>query len=109
VKFYTEIELDAAGPIPEARFDALADALYDLDANDPAIESADLGASLADGRATVTITVDADDPAEAGTKALCTVRAAIHAIGDATPGWETARGVMRVAPADVSDRLYVSA
>ena len=88
MKFYAEIELDAAGPISEARFDALADALYDLDAGDSAVENADLGASLADGRATVSMTVDADDPAEAGTRALCAVRAAVHAIGDATPGWE---------------------
>ena len=68
MKFYAEFELDAAGPIPEGMFDALADALYDLEAGDEAIEDADLGASLADGRATVTMTVDAGDPAQAGTK-----------------------------------------
>jgi len=108
MKFYAEFELDAAGPIPEGMFDALADALYDLEAGDEAIEDADLGASLADGRATVTMTVDAGDPAQAGTKALATVRAAIHAIGGATPGWETDRGVMRVAPADAAGRLFAS-
>jgi hypothetical protein len=108
VRFYTEIELDAVGPITEARFDAFAEALYELDAIDPAIGNTDLGASLAVGRATVTMTVDARDPAEAGTKALCAVRAALHAIGDVTHGWEAARGVMRVAPTDASDRLHAA-
>lgn len=109
MKFCTEIEVGATGPVDEDRFDALADALHDLDASDPAIEEARLGASLAGGRATVSMTVDASDPADAGTRVLCAVRAAIHAIGDATPGWETARGVMRIAPADASDRLYAPA
>ena len=108
-KFYVEFGIDAAGRIPEGVFDALADALYDLEAGDQAIEDTDLGASLAGGHATVTMTVDAGDQAQAGTKALATVRAAIHAIGGATPGWETDRGVMRVAPADASDRLFTSA
>jgi hypothetical protein len=109
MKFYVELEMDARGPIEEDRFDALADALYDLDASDPELFDTDLSASLADGRATVTVTVEATDPADAGTKALCAARTAIHSIGDATPGWETTRGVMRVAPADVSDRLYATA
>jgi hypothetical protein len=51
---------------------------------------------------------DAADPAAAGTKAICAVRAALHAIGDATPGWEAARSVMRVAPADAADRLFAA-
>jgi hypothetical protein len=109
VKFFVELELDADGAIREDRFDALADALYDLDSSDPELSDVDLGASLTDGRATVSISVEAADPAAAGTKALCTVRAAIHAIGDATPGWETARSSMRVVPADASDRLYATA
>jgi hypothetical protein len=49
--------------------------------------------------------VDADDPAGAMVKALATLRAAIHAIGDATPGWETKTAVMHVAPANAADRL----
>jgi hypothetical protein len=109
VKFYAEVELDAGRPISESRFDALADALYSLDATDPEITDTDLGAALMEGRATVTMAVEADDPAAAGTKALCAVRAALHAIGDATPGWEAARSVIRVAPADATDRLFASA
>jgi hypothetical protein len=49
--------------------------------------------------------VDAEDPAVAMVKALATLRAAIHALGDATPGWETATAVMHVAPANAADRL----
>lgn len=109
MKFYAEVELDAGRPVSENRFDALADALYDLDANDPEIMDTDLGAALTEGRVTVSMAIEADDPAVAATKALCAVRAALHAIGDATPGWEAARSVMRVAPADVSDRLFASA
>ena len=48
--------------------------------------------------------VDADDPAEAMVKALATVRAAVHAIVDAAPGWETTTAVMHVAPAHAADR-----
>jgi hypothetical protein len=108
VKFYTEIELESNGHIGEKRFVALADALYDLDASDPEISDTDVGASLTDGRATVSMTVEAADPADAGTKALCTVRSATHTIRDATPGWETARSVIRVGPSDASDRLFAS-
>lgn len=102
MKFYTGTEIDAAGPVSEARFIALADALCDLEASDAGLEDADLGASLVNGHATVSMTVDAADAAEAGTKALCAVRTAIHAVGDATPGWETARSAMHITPAEKS-------
>jgi hypothetical protein len=108
VKFYAEVELNAGRPMSDHRFDALADALYDIDASDPEITDTDLGAALTEGRATVSMAVEADDPADAATKALCTVRAALHAIGDSTPGWEATRSVMRVAPADATDRLFAS-
>lgn len=109
MKFYTEMELRASGAIDDARFDALADALYELDEADPAVCDTDLTARLADGRVTAAMVVDADDPADAATKALCAVRTAIHTIGDATPGWETATGVMRIAPADETSRLFAPA
>jgi hypothetical protein len=109
VKFYTELELRADGPMDDARFDALADALYELDAADPTVTDTDLAASLSDRRVTASMVIDAGDPAEAATKAMCTVRAAIHAIGDGTPGWETATSVMRIAPAEESDRLFALA
>jgi hypothetical protein len=52
--------------------------------------------------------VDADDPASAMVKAFATLRAAIHAIGDATPGWEMTSAIMHVAPADAAERLLAS-
>lgn len=109
MRFHVELGISAGGAVDEARFDALADALYELDAKDPAVSDADLGASLTDSKATVSMTVDAADQAEAATKALCTTRAAIHAIGDATPGWETANGTLVVAPADATGRVYATA
>lgn len=100
MKFHVELGLTADKAIDEARFDALADAVYELDVSDPDLSDTDLGASLDERWATVSMTVDAADQAEAGTKALCAARAAIHAIGDGTPRWETARGTMLVAPAE---------
>jgi hypothetical protein len=108
MKFHVELGLTADKAIDESRFDALADALYELDASDPDLSDTDLGASLDEGWATVSMTVSAADQAEAGTKALCAARAAIHAIGDGTPGWETARGTMLIAPADEPGRLYAT-
>jgi hypothetical protein len=40
------------------------------------------------GRLDVTMIVEAEDLVGAAQKALCAVRAAIHAAGGATPGWE---------------------
>lgn len=108
MKFHVELELAADGAIDETRFDALADALHGLGASESDLSDTDLGASLAEGWATVSMTVNAADQAEAGAKALRAARAAIHAIADATAGWETDRGTMLVAPADASDRLYAT-
>lgn len=109
MNFYIEVELRASGQLDDDRFDALADALYDLDEADPSIGDMSLGASLAEGRAEVSMTVETTDSAAAATKALASVRAAIHAIGDATLGWDTARSVIRVAPTEESERLLASA
>src|SRR5215470_1133868 len=80
------IELQVMGCLDDldSLTDRLADVLYELrDVTDP-----DLGGSLLDGRLDVTMVVDADDLADATAKSLCAVRAAIHAVGGATPGWE---------------------
>jgi hypothetical protein len=84
------------------------EALLDLEAVDDAITDPDLAADLSTGRVDIQMIIDAADPAEAMVKALATVRAAIHAIGDATPGWETATAVMHVAPANAADRLLAA-
>jgi len=95
--------------LTDARLDALMEALLDVERGDSQISDPDVAARIAEGTADIQMLVEADDPAEAATKALCAVRTAIHATGDATPGWETAHGVMRIAPSDASDRLFVTA
>lgn len=93
----------------EPRLGRLMDALLDLEAADTVIEDPDLVADLSSGRVDVQMIVDAEDPAAAMVKAFATLRTAIHAIGDATPGWETASAVIHVAPADDADRLLTPA
>ena len=92
-----------------SRLEPLMDALLDLEEADAAVEDPDIAADVSNGHVDVQMIIDADDPAQAMVKALATLRAAIHAIGDATPGWETASAVMHVAPADAADRLLTSA
>jgi hypothetical protein len=83
------------------------EALLDLEEADLAIQDPDLAADISTGHVDVQMVVEADDPAAAMVKALATLRAAIHAIGGATPGWETASAVMHVAPVDAAERITV--
>ncbi|MBX6390760.1 MAG: hypothetical protein IRZ08_17520 [Frankia sp.] len=86
MKYQTLIELRVDAPVEalDALTDRLADALYDLhDVTDP-----DLGAALALGRLDVSMVVEADTLEAATAKAVTATRAAIHAIGGSTPGWE---------------------
>jgi hypothetical protein len=106
MKYLTIQEIHCVGPDScGQRVDPLMEALLDLEAVDDAITDPDLAADLSTGRVDIQMIVDAGDPAEAMVKALAAVRAAIHAIGDATPGWETTTAVMHVAPANAADRL----
>lgn len=106
MKYLTVQEIQYVGPgTCESRLEPLMDALLDLEEADETIMDPDLAANVSTGRVDVQMTVDAEDPAAAIGKALATLRAAIHAIGDATPGWETSTAVMHVAPADAADRL----
>lgn len=92
----------------ENRLTILMDALLDLEKADTAIADPDVAANLARGRADVQMVVEATDPAEAAVKALATLRAAIHAIGEATPGWETNSAIMHVAPEEDADCIMTS-
>ena len=100
--WHTEMHLQGSGAIDEARFDALADALAEIDRADPAIQDADLTASLAGGWALVAMDVNADDPADAIRRTIAAVRAAIQTIRDYTPGWERLMDLapLAVRPAD---------
>lgn len=106
MKYLTVQEIQYVGPgTCEPRLEPLMDALLDLEEADETIMDPDLAANVSTSRVDVQMTVDAEDPAVAIGKALATLRTAIHAIGDATPGWETSTAVMHVAPADAADRL----
>jgi hypothetical protein len=109
VKYLTIQEIQCVGPADcESRIEPLMDALLDLEEADAMIADPDLAADTVTGRVDVQMIVDADDPAAAMVRALATVRAAIHAMGDATPGWETSTAVMHVAPADAAHRLLAT-
>lgn len=101
MKFRTEMELAGSGQLDDHRFDALADALNEIDAADPAVSDTDLTGSLAQGWVIVAMVVEADDPPDAVRKTIATVRAAIQRIGDYTPGWErlTQSAALAVRPA----------
>jgi hypothetical protein len=98
-------EITYAGDLTGDRLDALMDALMDVEATDPAISDPDLAASPDENSADVQMTVAGADQAEAAAKSLSALRAAIHAIGDAAPGWEMSQGIMHIAPAALLDRL----
>ena len=102
MKWQTEMQLRGSSLLDDRRFDALADALAELDEADSMVEDTDLTGSLADGWVIVAMVVTAGDPAEAIRKTVTTVRAAIQKIGDATPGWEqiTNLAPLAVRPAD---------
>jgi hypothetical protein len=108
-EFCTEIEVRAGSPVSDEEFGVLADELYALDTACPDVTDADLLVSGDIARFTMTVTADGADGAAA--RALATVRAAIHAAGGRTPGWEDweARSVMHIAPAEESSRLYADA
>lgn len=75
------------GPLDDFddRNDRLLEALDDLNG----IQDADLILDTAKRTVDVTFTIEADDDIDAAlTKSLCDLRAAIHAIGDNTQGWE---------------------
>lgn len=87
-KFQVILEVREGFPLSGTGFDALADALYELDASDPELDDMDLTASEVGGEFFASMTVEADGMPDALQKALATLRAAIHEAGYGTPGWE---------------------
>jgi hypothetical protein len=89
-QFHVTLEAKGGSTLTDAQASQLADALYELDAADPALADMDITASLAEGDFFVAMTVDADDPAGAMHKAIAAFRTAMHKAGYGTPGWEQA-------------------
>lgn len=104
MKWYAETKVTASGAVNDDRFDAIADALAEIEDADPAVEDADLTASLAEGWITASMVIEAGSLEDAVAKTLATMRAAIHAAGCGTAGWEEG---LAVRPAD--DREPISA
>ncbi len=110
MRYLTVQEVTCADPGSfKDRLDPLMEALLRLEAADSTVDDPDLAADLSMCRVDVQMIVEAADPAAAMVKALATLRAAIHAIGDVTPGWETTSAVMHAAPAEAPERLLASA
>jgi hypothetical protein len=88
VRYRISVGLDVAGTPAERdeAFDHLADAFFDLHE----VADQDLGANVATGRFEVSMIVEADGLEDAVGKSLAAVRAAIHAVGGATPRWDKA-------------------
>ena len=108
MKFYGEMRVQGGGPLDGSRFDALAYALAEIEATDPAIENVDLTSSLAQGWVTASMTISHENLELAVAKLISTVRTAIYPNGDHAGGWQflTETAGLSVHPA--TDRAGVS-
>ncbi len=88
MKFYGEMRVQGGGPLDGARFDALAYALAEIEATDPAIEEVDLTSSLSQGWVTASMTISQENLELAVAKLIATVRTAIYPNGDHAGGWQ---------------------
>jgi hypothetical protein len=88
MKFYGEMRVQGGGPLDGSRFDALAYALAEIEATDPAIEEVDLTSSLAQGWVTASMTISQENLELAVAKLISTVRTAIYPNGDHAGGWQ---------------------
>ena len=100
-QYFTVQQVKCTGPDGcESRLEPLMDALLDLEDADETITDPDIAADTSVGRVDVQMTVEAADTLEAAVKARTVLRSAIHAIGDSTPGWETATATLHVTPVE---------
>ncbi|GAA4574417.1 hypothetical protein [Planotetraspora kaengkrachanensis] len=107
MKFRAELGLAFQGDLTilEPRLDNLMEQLLTIEECDEMVEDPDITATLTKGEAVVSMYLIAEDLPGAAQKLVATVRHAIHAIGDGTPGWEGAEKVVlehsiAVRPAD---------
>ncbi|WP_454162564.1 hypothetical protein [Gordonia iterans] len=102
--YLVEVEIgvdpEAGADRLEAVFDALADAVADLTADDYGPLDADVGMTVAEQTIQLAITLEDDDDERAAQRGLVAARSAVHAAGGPTGGWEkfsVAREPVRVA------------
>ena len=72
----------------DARLDQFLEALTALEDADPQVSDIDLTATISTGEVSITMYIDTEEIGEASQKLIATVRAALHKIGESTPGWE---------------------
>ena len=82
------VELHCQGERAEDDLDAQLDVIMDALSAEPGEVDADVGADLAAGEVDFCVSIQADDPGEALSKAQAFVRSALHGAGMGTPGWE---------------------
>jgi hypothetical protein len=80
------VELAGSADLGEV-VDSATDQLAIIDESTPALLDYAVSSDATDNTVTFELTVDAEDQMEALAGAVSWVRAAIHAIGGATPGW----------------------
>jgi hypothetical protein len=109
MKFYGEMRVQGGGPLDGSRFDALAYALAEIEATDPAIEEVDLTSSLAQGWVTASMTISQENLELAVAKLISTVRTAIYPNGDHAGGWQFLTETAGLSVHPVTDRAGVNA
>ena len=72
----------------EKVFEAVADALFELDASNPTLLDADVAATVAKNLISLAIIGMGECIDAASANAVSAIRTAIHASGGATPGWD---------------------
>ena len=109
MKFYGEMRVQGGGPLDGSSFDALAYALAEIEATDPAIEEVDLTSSLAQGWVTASMTISQENLELAVAKLISTVRTAIYPNGDHAGGWQFLTETAGLSVHPVTDRAGANA
>lgn len=90
MKFW--IELGASPTLVPPDFDALTDLLQEELEKLDSIVDPDLLVNLQTGQVLASMEVEAPDMMQANIFAVSSLRAALHALGERTPGWERMLG-----------------
>lgn len=80
---------------PEQIFDAVTEALFDVESSNSTLHDADVSASLENRNISLAIVGTGESIEAASENASSAIRAAIHKSGGATPGWDETVEVAR--------------